>query len=320
VKQYYELLQKVLDQGNTIANDRTGTGTLSLFGEHVEFDLKEGFPLLTGKFTSFRLIAAELLWFLSGSTNNEDLRKLNGNDKATIWEEWADEDGDLGPIYGHQWRNWGNTGCGDGADQIGRLIYGLKNRPFSRRHILSAWNVTDLPDEDLSPLDNVGNFSMALAPCHAFSQFYVRELSFEERTFHCDGYISPSEYHEAEYHKLMDDQGIPKYGLSCHLYQRSCDLLLGAPFNYASYALLTHMLCNLTNMIPDKLHVSYGDSHLYSNHMEQVTELLSRDLDLYQLPTLTIDKKYDSMECFTMESFKINNYQSHPSISAPIAI
>ena len=321
MKQYYELLQKVLDQGNTIANDRTGTGTLSLFGEHVEFDLKEGFPLLTGKFTSFKMIAAELLWFLSGSTNNEDLRKLNGNDKPTIWEEWADENGDLGPIYGHQWRNWGGGEPGVyGNDQIADLVYGLKKRPFSRRHILSAWNVSDLPDEGLSPHENVNNHSMALAPCHAFSQFYVRELTFEERTFYCDSYISPSEYYETGYHKLMDDMGVPKYALSCHLYQRSCDLFLGASFNYASYALLTHILCNLTNMVHDKLHVSYGDAHIYNNHMDQVNELLSRDLDLYPLPSLTIDKNYDSIDDFTMESFKINNYQSHPSISAPISI
>ena len=316
MKQYYNLLHKVLDQGNKIECDRTGTGTLSLFGERVEFDLKDGFPLLTGKFTSFKLIAAELLWFLSGSTNNEDLRKLNGNDNPTIWEEWADADGDLGPIYGKQLRD-----CG-GIDQVQELINGLLTNPHSRRHILSIWNVRDIPDESISPQENVFFEKMALAPCCSFIQFYARELSTYERIPYCDGSlkISPSQYHEQEYTKLLDDLGVQKYGLSCHLFQRSCDLMLGAPFNYASYGLLTHMLCNMTNMVPDKLHVSYGDSHIYLNHLDQVNELLSRDLDLYQLPTLTIDKKHQSIDDFTMDSFTIHGYQSHPKIIAPISI
>lgn len=296
MKQYYNLLQKVLDHGNHITNDRTGTGTISLFGEHVEFDLQKGFPLLTGKFTPFRLISAELLWFLSGSTNNEDLRKLNGSNNSTIWEEWADSEGDLGPIYGKQLRNW------QGIDQVQQLIDGLKNKPHSRRHILSAWNVADLPDESISPQENVSHERMALAPCHAFSQFYVRELSDEER-----------KQYSTEYN-------VPKYALSCHLYQRSCDLFLGASFNYASYALLTHMLCNLTNMIPDKLHVSYGDSHIYYDHIYPVKEMLNRNLELYQLPTLIIDKKYDNIDDFTMNSFVIRDYTSHPKIYAPISV
>jgi thymidylate synthase len=306
MRPYYYLLQKVLDHGNTITNDRTGTGTLSLFGEHVEFDLRDGFPLLTGKHTPFKLISAELLWFISGSTNNEDLRKLNGSDRSTIWEEWADHKGNLGPIYGKQLRNWGGNICNrlSGIDQIHQLIYGLKSQPHSRRHILSAWNVADLPDEQLSPQENVYANQMALAPCHAFSQFYVRELSIEERKTCSNELLLTS----------------PKYGLSCHLYQRSCDLFLGASFNYASYALLIHILCNLTNMVPDKLHVSYGDSHIYYDHTDQVAELLSRNLDLYPLPTLTIDKKYHSIDDFTMDSFTVNGYQSHPKIYAPISV
>jgi thymidylate synthase len=266
------------------------------------------------------MVATELLWMLSGSTNNEDLRKLNGNDKDTIWEEWAGEDGELGPIYGSQWRNWGKTGCDSGIDQIADLITGLKERPFSRRHIVSAWNVADLPDETLSPYDNVCNFQMALAPCHAFFQFYVRKLSFEERIELCDDCSYSTIMHQEEYSNIMNGLGIPKFGLSCHLYARSQDTILGTPYNISSYALLTHMIANVVNMIPDNLHMSFGDSHIYKNHIEQAHELLSRDLELYSLPTLEIDKKYSSIDDFTMESFKILNYQSHPRIYAPISI
>lgn len=319
MKQYYDLLQNILDNGND-SDDRTGTGTLSLFGEHLTFDLTKGFPLLTGKFTPFKLVATELLWMLSGSTNNEDLRKLNGNDKPTIWEEWADEDGDLGPIYGHQWRKWGDTGDTPGIDQINRLIDGLKERPFSRRHIISAWNVNDLPDEELSPQDNVGNYQMALAPCHAFVQFGVRKLSFDERLKHCTADICPTEYYQDEYHNVMDDHNVPRFALSCHLYQRSADTFLGVPFNIASYALLTEMIANVVNMIPDKLNISFGDVHIYKNHLDQVTELLARDLTLYALPNLTINKNHESINDFTMDSFEVVGYQSHPSIKAAVAI
>jgi len=313
---YYDLLEEILADGND-SDDRTGTGTLSLFGKHLEFDLKKGFPLLPGKFTSFRLVAAELLWFLSGSTNNEELRKLNGNDKPTIWEEWAGEDGELGPIYGHQWRNW----C-DGesnVDQISALITGLRERPFSRRHIVSAWNVADLPDETLSPQDNVCNFSMALAPCHAFFQFGVRKLTFQERSVRCSS-IYPTILYEEEYTKIMDDMNTPKYALSCHLYQRSADTFLGVPFNIASYALLTYMIANVVDMIPDKLHISFGDAHLYKNHIEQAEELLGRNLWLFNLPTLDINKKYESIDDFTVDSFEMEGYQFFPSIKAPISV
>ena len=311
---YYSLLKEILDHGND-SDDRTGTGTLSLFGKHLEFDLQEGFPLLPGKFTSFKMVANELLWFLSGSTNNEELRKLNGNDRPTIWSEWADEDGDLGPIYGKQMRNWG----GD-IDQIQRLVDGLIERPFSRRHIVSAWNVSDLPDENLSPQDNVGIGKMALAPCGAFVQFYVRKLSFQERVKYCVSDIQPSEYYEEEYSKIMDDLKTPRYALSCHLYQRSCDTFLGLPYNISSYALLTNMIANVVDMVPDKLHISFGDAHIYKNHIEQTEELLSRNLGLFSLPVLDIDKKYESIDDFTIDSFDIHEYQFHPRISAPISV
>ena len=320
MKQYYDLLSEILDSGNLIENDRTGTGTLSLFGKHLDFDLKSGFPLLTGKFTSFKLIAAELLWMLSGSTNNEDLRKLNGNDKPTIWEEWADENGELGPIYGSQWRHWGKSGCDSGVDQIANLITGLKERPFSRRHIVSSWNVYDLPDENISPQDNVGNFQMALAPCHAFFQFYVRKLSFEERVDLCHDCVHVSIIHQDEYSSIMDGLNVPKYGLSCHLYQRSADTLLGVPFNIASYALLTHIIANIVGMVPDNLHMSFGDVHVYKNHIEQAQELLSRDLKLYPLPVLLIDGEFASIDDVCLGRIKVEGYNSHPRISAPISV
>ena len=315
---YYGLLEELLADGND-SDDRTGTGTLSLFGKHLEFDLKKGFPLLSGKFTPFKLVANELLWFLSGSTNNEELRRMNGNDKPTIWEEWADEDGDLGCIYGYQWRKWWCDGV-TYVDQIDNLIEGLIERPFSRRHIVSAWNVADLPYEHWSPQENVINDRMALAPCHAFFQFGVRKLSFEERTDLCDDCVLVSIAHQGAFEKMLDDMNVPKYSLSCHLYQRSCDFYLGAPFNIASYALLTHMIANVVGMTVDKLHISFGDVHLYKNHIEQANELLSRDLSLYPLCRLEIDKKYNSIDDFTIDSFDILGYQSHPKIYAPISI
>lgn len=315
---YYNLLEEILADGND-SDDRTGTGTLSLFGKHLEFDLKKGFPLLPGKYTPFKLVVAELLWFLSGSTNNEELRRMNGNDKPTIWEEWADENGDLGPIYGYQWRHWWCDGESN-VDQIDNLIEGLIERPFSRRHIVSAWNVADIPYEYWSPQENVINNRMALAPCHTLFQFGVRKLSFEERVKYCPSDISPSNHYEEEYHKIMDDMKTPKYALSCHLYVRSQDLFLGTPFNIASYALLTHMLANVVDMVPDNLHISIGDAHIYKNHIKQTEELLSRDLSLYQLCQLEIDKKYYSIDDFTISSFNVVDYKSHSKIEAPISV
>ena len=315
---YYDLLEEILEYGND-SDDRTGTGTLSLFGKHLEFDLKKGFPLLPGKYTPFKLVAAELLWFLSGSTDNRYLRKLNGNDRPTIWEEWALENGDLGPIYGYQWRHWWCDGETN-VDQIDNLIEGLIERPFSRRHIVSAWNVADLPDEGVSPEQNVLNCKMALAPCHALFQFGVRKLTFQERTKYCPADISPSGYYEEEYHKIMDDMKTPKYALSCHLYQRSCDTFLGLPFNIASYALLTEMIANVVDMIPDRLHISFGDVHLYKNHIEQAHELLSRNLHEFKLPKLVIDRKYHSIDDFHIGSYDLQKYSYHPTIKAPISV
>lgn len=337
MQDYYRLLKEVRKFGEE-SDDRTGTGTLSLFGDQMEFYLKEGFPLLTGKYTSFKLIAAELLWFLSGSTNNEDLRKLNGNDKPTIWEEWSLPDGSLGPIYGWQWRNWIGSDNDNPPgliiiDQIKEVIDGLKKRPHSRRHICSAWNVTDLPNEALSPHDNVRNGQMALAPCHCLFQFHARRLSEVERAELVGGNFLENWREEAnfvhesclaaldaEHIKFMNERGIPAYELSCKLYQRSGDLFLGIPYNIASYALLTHMIAHVCNMTVGRFIHTLGDSHIYLNHLEQVDELLSRDHTKYPLPSLEIKRKIDDIDDFKLEDFEVVGYQSHPAIKAPVAI
>lgn len=283
--EYYDLLADILENGEE-SDDRTGTGTRSVFGRQMRFNLNEGFPLLTGKFTPFNLIAAELLWFLSGSTNNEELRKLNGNDRATIWEEWANSRGNLGPIYGKQWRHWDESQYAQGTDQIDELIEGLKSRPSSRRHLVSAWNASDLPYETLKPQENVAGGFMALAPCHFAFQMHV---SKERR-------------------------------LSCHVNVRSSDTFLGLPFNIASYALLTHMVAEVTGLCVGDLIVTLGDAHIYNNHMNQVEELLSRDLTAFPLPTLVIKRPVESIDDFTMDDFTIINYQSWKAIKAPVSI
>ncbi|MGZ8172980.1 MAG: thymidylate synthase [Methylobacter sp.] len=343
MKNYYDLLQDVLESGDQ-SDDRTGVGTLSLFGRQLRFDLNEGFPLLPGKFTSFKGVAAELLWFLSGSTNNEDLRRLNDNDRPTIWKEWQDENGDLGPIYGQQWRSWpAEYIVHDGAiaisyiDQMSQLIKGLKDKPFSRRHLVSAWNVADLPDESVSPQKNVKNGKMALAPCHCLFQFHVREIPPRDRaimmndrfdkdfltsweTEVCYCHESTIEEIDAKYIQAMDAANIPKYALSCQLYQRSADLFLGVPYNIASYALLTHMIAEVTNMSVGELIISFGDVHIYLNHVEQAKELLSRDLSKYPLSTLCIKNKIASIDDFKLDDLKIVGYKSHPAIKAEVAI
>ena len=289
MKGYYDLLEEILLNG-VKSDDRTGVGTYSLFGRQLRFNLNEGFPLLPGKFTPFNLVAAELLWFLKGSTDNEDLRALNGNDRPTIWEEWADSDGDLGPIYGHQWRRWWcDTRINEGeilVDQIANLIEGLKKRPFSRRHIVSAWNVADLPDESLSPQENVYRDKMALAPCHYTFQMYV------------DG----------------DNR------LSCLVNMRSSDTFLGLPFNIASYALLTHMIAEVCHLSVGDLIFSLGDVHIYSNHVDQVNELLDRDHYRFPLSTLVFKRTINSIDDFTLNDLAVINYKSYSSIQAPVAI
>lgn len=290
---YYDLLKDIMENG-TDGDDRTGTGTRSLFGRQLRFDLNDGFPLLPGKFTPFKLVATELLWFLSGSTNNEDLRTLNGNDRDTIWEEWSSngesvfsKKGEIGPLYSEQWREWLNVSCGavKTIDQIANLIEGIRRNPNSRRHIVSAWNVADLPDENKSIQQNLDNNKMGLAPCHYCFQ--------------------------------MDVTGDK---LSCMVNIRSSDTFLGLPFNIASYALLTHMVAEVCNLGVGDLIVSIGNAHIYSNHFDQVNELLSRDLTAFPLPVLEIARTVKSIDDFKLYDFNVINYQSYSSILAPVAI
>lgn len=277
MKTYLDFMQHVLDNG-TKKGDRTGTGTISVFGYQMRFDLSQGFPLVTTKKTHLKSIIHELLWFLKGDTNINYLTE-NG---VSIWNEWALENGDLGPVYGYQWRNW-PTPDGGHIDQISELIEQIKARPHSRRLIVSAWNVADLPDESISPQDNAAQGKMALAPCHAFFQFYV-----------------------------LDGK------LSCQLYQRSADIFLGVPFNIASYALLTLMIAQVCDLeVGDFIH-TFGDAHIYLNHLEQANEQLAREP--FALPTMKINPDVKNILDFKYEDFELENYECHPLIRAPISI
>lgn len=277
MKQYLEILQHVIDQG-VKKGDRTGTGTYSVFGYQSRYDLSEGFPLVTTKKLHLRSIIHELLWFLNGDTNT---KYLNDN-KVSIWDEWADDNGDLGPLYGYQWRSW-PTPDGTHIDQISQVVEQLKSNPDSRRIIVSAWNVSSLPDETISPQANVLQGRMALAPCHAFFQFYVAEGK-----------------------------------LSCQLYQRSADLFLGVPFNIASYALLMHMLAQVCDLEVGEFIHTLGDAHIYSNHLEQVHEQLSRTP--HSLPRLKLNPTVKNIFDFTFDDIELTDYVSDTAIKAPIAI
>lgn len=277
MKQYQDLLQHIINSG-TAKGDRTGTGTLSVFGYQMRFNLQDGFPMVTTKKLHLKSIVYELLWFLKGDTNNAYLNE-NG---VRIWDEWADEKGDLGPIYGKQWVSWEKPN-GETIDQIAEVIETLKNNPNSRRMIVSAWNPSDLPDESISPQQNVKQGRMALATCHAFFQFYV-----------ADG------------------------KLSCQLYQRSADTFLGVPFNIASYALLTHMIAQQTNLEVGDFIWTGGDVHLYNNTLEQANLQLTREP--YPLPKLNIKRKPASIFEYKFEDFEIIGYQSHPHIKAKVSV
>jgi len=264
MRQYLDLLQHILDHG-TEKSDRTGTGTFSIFGHQMRFDLSDGFPLVTTKKLHLRSIIHELLWFLTGDTNIAYL-KQNG---VSIWDEWADENGDLGPVYGSQWRSWRGAD-GETVDQISTLIDTIKNNPDSRRLIVSAWNVPEIP-------------RMKLPPCHTLFQFYVAENR-----------------------------------LSCQLYQRSADVFLGVPFNIASYALLTMMVAQVTGLEPGDFVHTFGDAHLYSNHVEQAREQLTRAPR--SLPSLKINPDVTSIFDFKFEDFEIIGYDPCPHIKAPVAV
>ena len=264
MRAYLDLLQHILDTGSE-KSDRTGTGTISVFGYQMRFDLTEGFPLVTTKKLHLKSIIHELLWFLTGDTNIKYLKE-NG---VSIWDDWADENGDLGPVYGHQWRSWMGAD-GKTYDQINDVLHQIRTNPDSRRMIVNAWNVADLP-------------KMALSPCHALFQFYV-----------ADG------------------------KLSCQLYQRSADVFLGVPFNIASYALLTMMMAQVTGLQPGEFIHTFGDVHLYSNHIEQAKLQLTREP--YPLPAMKLNSQIMDLFGFRFEDFTLENYQSHPHIKAPVAV
>jgi len=274
MRQYLDLLQYIMDNG-TDKGDRTGTGTRSVFGYQMRFDLQKGFPMVTTKKVHLKSIIYELLWLLSGDTNIKYL-KDNG---VRIWNEWADENGDLGPVYGAQWRNWNN----DGIDQIKQVVESLKTNPNNRRMMVSAWNPSVMPDTSISFAQNVANGKAALPPCHAFFQFYV-----------ADG------------------------KLSCQMYQRSADSFLGVPFNIASYALLTMMIAQVTNLeLGDFIH-TFGDVHIYSNHFEQVKLQLSREPKV--LPTMKLNPEVKSIFDFTYEDFELIGYEHHPHIKGQVSV
>lgn len=264
MQQYQQLLQHILDTG-VHKSDRTGTGTISTFGYQMRFDLQKGFPLVTTKKVHLKSILHELLWFLKGETNTAYLKEAG----VSIWDEWADENGELGPVYGKQWRSWEGPD-GQVIDQISDVIAQIKKNPDSRRLIVSAWNVADLP-------------KMALMPCHTIFQFYVAENK-----------------------------------LSCQLYQRSADVFLGVPFNIASYALLTLMIAQVCDLEPGEFIHTFGDVHIYSNHLEQVKLQLSREP--FPLPTMKLNPAIKDIFGFRFDDFSLENYQSHPAIKAPVAV
>lgn len=277
MKQYLELLRRARHEG-TYKGDRTGTGTYSLFGHQMRFDLADGFPLVTTKKVHLKSIIHELLWFLAGDTNIRYLKE-NG---VSIWDEWATPEGDLGPVYGEQWRCW-PTVDGGVIDQIDEVVAEIRRNPDSRRLVVSAWNPAVLPDPRLSPRDNAANGRQALPPCHCLFQFYV-----------ADG------------------------KLSCQLYQRSGDIFLGVPFNIASYALLTLMIAQVCDLQPGEFVHTLGDAHLYSNHVEQADTQLARAPRA--LPTMTLNPSVRDLYAFRFEDFTLQGYDPHPGIKAPIAV
>ena len=274
MKQYQDLLRHILDKGVS-KQDRTQTGTTSVFGYQMRFDLEKSFPIVTTKKIHLKSIIHELLWFLKGDTNIEYLKK-NG---VRIWDAWADQNGDLGPIYGYQWRNWD----GQGIDQIKQTLILLKRNPESRRMIVTAWNPSVLPDTELSFAENVANQKAALPPCHAFFQFYV-----------ADG------------------------KLSCQLYQRSADVFLGVPFNISSYALLTLMMAQVSGYLPGEFIHTFGDVHIYNNHLEQIKLQLSRSPRT--LPVMRLNPEVKDLFQFQFDDFKIIGYDPYPAIKAQVAV
>jgi thymidylate synthase len=293
MRAYLDLLRHILDHGAD-KPDRTGVGTRSLFGPQLRFDLRQGFPLLTTKKLHVKSIVHELLWFLRGDTNVAYLRE-NG---VRIWDEWADADGELGPIYGKQWRRWEGPD-GQTHDQLARVVEDIGRDPHSRRHLVSAWNVADLP-------------RMALQPCHALFQFYVAPADRSG--------AAPDQDRKVVGAGVGRDYVPPRGGgqLSCHMYQRSADVFLGVPFNIAEYALLTHMVAQVCALEARELILTFGDVHLYRNHYEQAREQLEREPR--PLPRLRLDPTVTSLDAFRYEHVTVEGYQAHPAIAAKVAV
>lgn len=320
MKQFIDLANDILENG-VVRGDRTGTGTKSVFGRQLRFDLSEGFPLLTTRKMFLRGIIHELLWFLKGSTDNNELTKHN----VHIWDKWATEDGDLGPVYSEQWRAWKGKVLGfeDASidadsgylvnsvvtgnpirqkhDQIAELIHNLKTKPFSRRHVISAWNVEDLPDESMSPQENVKAGKMALAPCHCLFQFYVEPLHISGIPVYKEG------------------TNEPVLKLSCQLYQRSADFLVGSSFNIPSYALLTMMIAQCVDMVPGDFVYSLGDTHIYLDQIDIYKEQ-QMDRTPLKLPTLWINPEKKDIFSFTIDDFVLQDYESHGRVDYPISV
>lgn len=329
MKEYNKLLVEVVDKGRK-RKDRTGTGTVSVFGRQIRFDMADGFPLYGGRFIPFKPNVAELKWYLIGSSSNVTLNKLGSG----VWNKWAlktpikDEDdnviyaeGELGPVYGVQWRNY------DGIDQIKELVNGLINNPYSRRHIVDTWNPKVLPDESKSHLQNIGDGKAVLPPCHTFFQCYVEEMTHEDRV-HAFNIENRCHFHMGSaddivssdtQSRFLDKYGIPKQRLSLQLYMRSCDIPVGLPFNIAQYALLLHLLGKTCGMTPHELIVTFGDAHIYLDQISQVEELLKRDMP--ELPRLSLP---DGQDLFNFDVdivvAALTGYESGDKLPMPVSV
>lgn len=297
---YLALAKDIIENGQTV-EDRTGVGTRSVFGRQIRFDLTDGFPLLTTKRVFTKAIVVELLWFLRGDTNVKFLHDHG----ITIWDEWADDNGDLGPVYGKQWRSWVNMPYyEEPIDQISNVMQSLATNPHSRRHIVSAWNPAEVED-------------MALPPCHCLFQFYVREIPMEIRS--ANAMLPAAGGLDRNSSEVLDAHGVPRYYLDCQLYQRSADLFLGVPFNIASYALLTHMMAQQLNMIAGEFVHTFGDVHVYQNHLDAFEkQFANAERKIYPKPLLILNRA-DSLFDYTPGDVLFLNYDSHKAIPAPVA-
>ncbi|WNN12343.1 thymidylate synthase [Chryseobacterium phage MA9V-2] len=311
--QYFKQLKHILHNGVS-KGDRTGTGTKSVFGYQMRFDMHDGFPLSTTKKTHWKSIMHELVWFLRGETNIGYLKE-NG---VSIWDEWADENGDLGPVYGKQWRSWPNPN-GDEIDQIKQVIHDIEHNPYSRRHIVTGWNPSVLPDPSKSFAENIANGKQALPPCHLLFQFDVQPIDYimvdGEYAYHFEGKLR-----KTGKTKASDLVLLPQNFLNVQLYMRSVDTGLGEPFNIASYAALLHIIAHFTKTQPGVFVLSTGDTHIYNNHIDKIKELLTRDPKKYKLPTIKIAPSLKDIDELEFDDVMIEGYESYPHIKMDISV